>query len=252
MFWFSATLHLFSSGQVVRNDCNTDCCSYDLKLGKVNCDNCCGYSIHYTPHISIAILFHLFGCYWATQFILACSSTVVAGSVASYYWVRREISVSTWKSEIYWIASHKNSPCLVSFFCRFSLCIFSLADHSSNFIAAWYTISHCSLFTEATDALQPWICCSGFTCCICCWMGAVYTRMPSSQVEASWFCPRELLWKSDVLLFWMLPGLHRLDPQVSKSKCLHYGQYEDLVHTSSSRPTSSECNYWKLYAWSDG
>lgn len=92
MFWFSATLHLFSSGQVVRNDCNTDCCSYDLKLGKVNCDNCCGYSIHYTPHISIAILFHLFGCYWATQFILACSSTVVAGSVASYYWARGEIS----------------------------------------------------------------------------------------------------------------------------------------------------------------
>jgi choline transporter-like protein 2/4/5 len=95
MFWFSATLHLFSSGQVVRNDCNTDCCSYDLKLGKVNCDNCCGYNIHYTPHISIAILFHLFGCYWATQFILACSSTVVAGSVASYYWARGEISVST-------------------------------------------------------------------------------------------------------------------------------------------------------------
>ncbi|CAL5070838.1 unnamed protein product [Urochloa decumbens] len=92
MFWFSATLHLFSSGQIVRNDCNTDCCSYDLKLGKVNCDNCCGYSIHYTPHISVAILFHLFGCYWATQFFLACSSTVIAGSVASYYWARGEIS----------------------------------------------------------------------------------------------------------------------------------------------------------------
>lgn len=95
MFWFSATLHLFSSGQVVRNDCSTDCCSYDLKLGKVNCDNCCGYSIHYTPHIGIAILFHLFGCYWATQFFMACSATVVAGSVASYYWARGEISVST-------------------------------------------------------------------------------------------------------------------------------------------------------------
>ncbi|XP_052151331.1 choline transporter protein 1-like [Oryza glaberrima] len=92
MFWFSATLHLFSSGQVLQNDCNTDCCSYDLKLGKVNCDNCCGYSIHYTPHIGIAILFHLFGCYWATQFFIACSSTVIAGSVASYYWARGEIS----------------------------------------------------------------------------------------------------------------------------------------------------------------
>lgn len=92
MLWFSATLHLFSAGQVLRNDCNSNCCSFDLKLGKVNCDNCCGYSIHYTPHIGLAILFHLFGCYWATQFFIACSSTVIAGSVASYYWARDEIS----------------------------------------------------------------------------------------------------------------------------------------------------------------
>ncbi|KAF3335291.1 choline transporter-like protein 2 isoform X1 [Carex littledalei] len=92
LFWFSATLHLFSSGQVLRNDCNANCCTYDLKLNKVTCDNCCGYSVHYTPHIGISILFHLFGCYWATQFILACSSTVIAGSVASYYWARGEIS----------------------------------------------------------------------------------------------------------------------------------------------------------------
>ncbi|KAH7669426.1 Choline transporter-like protein [Dioscorea alata] len=92
MFWLSAALHLFSSGQISRNDCNANCCSFDLKANKVNCDNCCGYSIHYTPHIAAAILFHLFGCYWATQFIIASSSTVIAGSVASYYWARGEIS----------------------------------------------------------------------------------------------------------------------------------------------------------------
>ncbi|KAL0001188.1 hypothetical protein SO802_014969 [Lithocarpus litseifolius] len=92
MFWFSAALHLFSSGQVVQNDCNTNCCAYDLVSKRVNCDHCCGYSIHYTPHIGVAILFHLFGCYWATQFFIACSSTVIAGSVASYYWARGETS----------------------------------------------------------------------------------------------------------------------------------------------------------------
>jgi choline transporter-like protein 2/4/5 len=92
IFWFSAMLHLFSAGQVIKNDCNTDCCSYDLKLGRVNCDSCCGYSIHYTPHIGIAILFHFLCCYWATQFFIGCSSTVIAGSVASYYWARGEIS----------------------------------------------------------------------------------------------------------------------------------------------------------------
>nr|XP_027061927.1 choline transporter protein 1-like isoform X1 [Coffea arabica] len=90
MFWFSAALNLFSSGRVIQNDCSTNCCAYDLKSKKVSCDNCCGYSIHYTPHLTAAILFHLFGCYWATQFFVACSSTVIAGSVASYYWTRGE------------------------------------------------------------------------------------------------------------------------------------------------------------------
>ncbi|XP_068646327.1 choline transporter protein 1-like isoform X2 [Aristolochia californica] len=93
MFWFSATLHLFSSGEVLQNDCSkANCCAYDLKSHKVNCDSCCGYSIHYTHYITIAIIFHLFGCYWATQFFIACSSTVIAGSVASYYWARGETS----------------------------------------------------------------------------------------------------------------------------------------------------------------
>ncbi|KAK1260784.1 hypothetical protein QJS04_geneDACA001914 [Acorus gramineus] len=91
MFWISAALHLFSSGQILQNDCQ-DCCAYDLKINRVNCDSCCGYRIHYTPHIAVAIIFHLFGCYWVTQFIVACSSTVIAGSVASYYWGRGEIS----------------------------------------------------------------------------------------------------------------------------------------------------------------
>lgn len=88
MIWLSAALHLFSSGQVLQNDCNANCCAYDLKAKRVSCNSCCGYSIHYTSHIAAAILFHLIGCYWATQFFVACSSTVIAGSVASYYWAR--------------------------------------------------------------------------------------------------------------------------------------------------------------------
>ncbi|XP_057513690.1 choline transporter protein 1-like isoform X1 [Actinidia eriantha] len=86
MIWFSATLYIFSSGQVVQNNCKLNCCAYDLGSKRVSCDHCCGYSIRYTPHIGFSIAFHLFGCYWATQFFIACSSTIVAGSVASYYW----------------------------------------------------------------------------------------------------------------------------------------------------------------------
>nr|GME02720.1 choline transporter-like protein 2 [Ipomoea batatas] len=91
-FWFSAAFHLFSSGRVVQNECSTNCCAYDLKAKRVSCDGCCGYSIQQTPHIAAAILFHLFGCYWATQFFVACSSAIVAGSVASYYWSRGKTS----------------------------------------------------------------------------------------------------------------------------------------------------------------
>ncbi|XP_058750620.1 choline transporter protein 1-like [Vicia villosa] len=92
MLWISVFLHLFSSGQVVQNDCQANCCSYNLIEKRVICDRCCGYSIHYTPHIGAAILFHLFGCYWVTQFLISCSSTVIAGSVASYYWGHGEAS----------------------------------------------------------------------------------------------------------------------------------------------------------------
>ncbi|XP_073156048.1 choline transporter protein 1-like [Henckelia pumila] len=90
MFWLSAALHLFSSGSVVQNDCEANCCAYDLKEKKLSCNSCCGYKVHYTSHISAAILFHLFGGFWATQFIVAFSSTVIASSVASYYWARGE------------------------------------------------------------------------------------------------------------------------------------------------------------------
>ncbi|KAK9150096.1 hypothetical protein Syun_008405 [Stephania yunnanensis] len=95
ILWFSVTLRLFSSGQILQNDCKSDCCAYDLGLKRLNCDTCCGYSIRYTHHIAVAILFHLFGCYWATQFFVACSSTVIAGSVAAFYWARGEVSHKT-------------------------------------------------------------------------------------------------------------------------------------------------------------
>ncbi|GAB2284535.1 Choline transporter protein 1 [Dionaea muscipula] len=92
MFWFSAALHLLSSGVIRQNYCSSNCCAYDLKSNRVSCENCCGYSIKYTPHIGVAIFFHLIGCYWATHFFIACSSTVIAGAVASYYWASGETS----------------------------------------------------------------------------------------------------------------------------------------------------------------
>uniref|UniRef100_A0A803MHC0 Choline transporter-like protein n=1 Tax=Chenopodium quinoa TaxID=63459 RepID=A0A803MHC0_CHEQI len=92
MIWVSAALHIFSSGEVHQNNCESNCCAYNLGSSRVSCERCCGYSIHYTPHIGVSILFHLFGGYWATHFFIACSSTVIAGSVASYYWARGDSS----------------------------------------------------------------------------------------------------------------------------------------------------------------
>ncbi|KAL8228688.1 hypothetical protein R6Q57_013588 [Mikania cordata] len=91
MIWISATLYLLSSGEVIRDRCNANCCAYDLLLKQVNCARCCGHTVHYTPHIGLAILFHIFGWYWVTQFVKAFSSTVIAGSVASHYWTHGEV-----------------------------------------------------------------------------------------------------------------------------------------------------------------
>lgn len=107
MFWLSAALHLFSSGSVVQNDCTANCCAFDLKAMKLSCNSCCGYNIKYTSHIAAAILFHLFGGYWATQFVIASSSTVIAGSVASYYWARGETSVRY--CIYFWYSEYKSS-----------------------------------------------------------------------------------------------------------------------------------------------
>eukprot|EP00252_Welwitschia_mirabilis_P007342 TRINITY_DN18599_c0_g1_i1.p1 TRINITY_DN18599_c0_g1~~TRINITY_DN18599_c0_g1_i1.p1 ORF type:complete len:382 (+),score=22.20 TRINITY_DN18599_c0_g1_i1:44-1147(+) len=92
IYWLGTALLLLSSGEIHQNECSGNCCAYDLAKDKVNCDSCCGYSIHYTHHISLAILYHIFGCYWITQFITACSVTVIAGSVASYYWAHGQAS----------------------------------------------------------------------------------------------------------------------------------------------------------------
>lgn len=92
IYWVAAALYLFSAGEIRQNGCHRNCCAYDLVSSKVNCEGCCGYSIHYTRHIALAILYHIFGCFWTTQFIIACSLTVIAGAVASYYWSRGETS----------------------------------------------------------------------------------------------------------------------------------------------------------------
>lgn len=92
IYWVAAALYLFSAGEIRQNGCDGNCCAYDLVLSKVQCEGCCGYSIHYTRHIALAILYHIFGCFWTTQFIIACSLTVIAGAVASYYWSRGETS----------------------------------------------------------------------------------------------------------------------------------------------------------------
>ncbi|KAH7297110.1 hypothetical protein KP509_26G054000 [Ceratopteris richardii] len=88
VYWVVAALYLFSAGSVARNDCSGGCCAYDLSSQSVDCGGCCGYDYKFTRHIALALLYHIFGCFWTTQFIIACSLTTIAGAVASYYWAQ--------------------------------------------------------------------------------------------------------------------------------------------------------------------
>ncbi|KAB5534636.1 hypothetical protein DKX38_017722 [Salix brachista] len=36
MFWFGAAFYLFSSGQIVQNNCSSNCCAYDLVSKRVH------------------------------------------------------------------------------------------------------------------------------------------------------------------------------------------------------------------------
>eukprot|EP00249_Psilotum_nudum_P010325 c22474_g1_i1 orf=490-2595(-) len=90
IYWVVTALYIFSAGDVRQNKCNDTCCAYDLTSQTTKCQGCCGYDLHFTEHIAIALLYHIFGCFWTTQFIIACSLTTIAGAVASYYWARGE------------------------------------------------------------------------------------------------------------------------------------------------------------------
>lgn len=92
IYWVAAALYLFSAGAVAKNDCSGGCCAYDLLSQTVKCEGCCGYDYHFTRHIALALLYHIFGCFWTTQFVIACSLTTIAGAVASYYWAQGRAS----------------------------------------------------------------------------------------------------------------------------------------------------------------
>jgi choline transporter-like protein 2/4/5 len=102
IYWTAGLLYLFSAGNITRNNCNNSCSAYDLTLGQVTDVSCCGYTMHHSKNIVWAILYHIFGVFWTTQFINACCLTTIAGAVAAYYWARGESAVSfklhCWKS----------------------------------------------------------------------------------------------------------------------------------------------------------
>jgi len=50
----------------------------------------CYISYNWNTNLWYAFLYHIFGLLWTNQFIVAFSSTVVAGAVGSYYWTRCE------------------------------------------------------------------------------------------------------------------------------------------------------------------
>ena len=94
IYWTAGLLYLFSAGNITRNNCNNSCSAYDLALGQVTDVSCCGYTMHHSKNIVWAILYHIFGVFWTTQFINACCLTTIAGAVAAYYWARGESAVS--------------------------------------------------------------------------------------------------------------------------------------------------------------
>jgi choline transporter-like protein 2/4/5 len=94
IYWVTALLYLTSAGSVTQNICNNSCAAYDLTSLSISDNNCCGYSLHHCKNVAWAIIYHVFGMFWITQFINACCLTTIAGAIAAYYWARGKTSVS--------------------------------------------------------------------------------------------------------------------------------------------------------------
>jgi choline transporter-like protein 2/4/5 len=96
IYWLAALLYLASAGSVTQNNCNNSCAAYDLTLQAISDNSCCGYSLHHSKNIAWAIVYHIFGVFWITQFIIACCLTTIAGAIAAYYWARGETAELGW------------------------------------------------------------------------------------------------------------------------------------------------------------
>ncbi|GBG90263.1 hypothetical protein CBR_g50441 [Chara braunii] len=96
IFWVSVALSLFSGGDVKQRLCtySGECCAYSVPQLETVCgpENCCGYEIKYNTRLKWAMVYHIFGCFWILQFIVACSLTIIAGAVASFYWCHSDHS----------------------------------------------------------------------------------------------------------------------------------------------------------------
>ncbi|CAM6015869.1 unnamed protein product [Sphagnum balticum] len=96
IYWVTVLLYLTSAGSVTRNNCNNSCAASDLTSLSISDNNCCGYSFHHSKNVAWAIIYHVFGVFWTTQFINACCLTTIAGVIAAYYWAQGKTSELGW------------------------------------------------------------------------------------------------------------------------------------------------------------
>ncbi|GBG82357.1 hypothetical protein CBR_g34641 [Chara braunii] len=94
IYWVLVAMYLFSAGEITRRQCSSgaDCRSYSVPLLETvtGPEHCCGYDITFNSKLKWAMVYHILGCFWTLQFIVACSMTIIAGAVASFYWAKSD------------------------------------------------------------------------------------------------------------------------------------------------------------------
>ena len=98
LYWVIAAVYIYASGEPELRDCgktrydDCDASSADHSSYGELCS--CGYQASFDRSLQYALLYHVFGLLWISQFIIAVSMGVIAGAIAYYYWDRSSLPLS--------------------------------------------------------------------------------------------------------------------------------------------------------------
>lgn len=161
------TAFLFSSGKVEDNSCDDD----NLP------GRSCGHSFKEDSSLQNLLIYHVFGLFWISQFIIAFAYFVIASVIAQFYWLKREARsfFPTWKATVQGFRYYIGSLALGSFILALVQFIRWIIEYCERKVKKW----------GENNAFIRWFCCC-IKCCLRCLQCMIQYINRQAYIMVSW------------------------------------------------------------------